>query len=164
MEVNRANSSLKVVRGTRECRKVTKGRSYAEVVGPKKNQAFDCYPCSESLARVPNWLKDAVIVLEAQTSGSDDGTLNSMNKKFSARSMVRPKVESKKEKQASEVGEKNVTVVGEGKDVSASVCRSSLSASMLIPKTLPYPANFGLEALRGHMESEGDGLRPWVYI
>ena len=30
--------------------------------------------------------------------------------------------------------------------------------SMLIPKTLPYPVNFGLEALSGHMESEEEGV------
>jgi hypothetical protein len=37
VEVSKANSSLRVVRGTRECRKVTEGRSYAEVAGLKKN-------------------------------------------------------------------------------------------------------------------------------
>jgi hypothetical protein len=47
-------------------------------------------------------------MLEAQAGGFDEGTLNSMNKKFLARSVDGPKAKSMKEKQASEIGEKNV--------------------------------------------------------
>jgi hypothetical protein len=43
VEVSRANSSLRVVRETRECKKVTVRRSYAEVAGLSKNQAIDCF-------------------------------------------------------------------------------------------------------------------------
>ena len=119
MEVSRANSFFRVTRETRECRMVTEGRSYAVVAGLRKNQVVNYYnPCTE----------------EAQAGGSND-----LNKKSSTRSTDGPKAESKKVKQASVAREEFLMAVGEDKDVDAPTCRSSLSASMLIPKTLPYP-------------------------
>jgi hypothetical protein len=58
-----------------------------------------------------------------------------------------------KEKQASAVGDEKHTVAVEGKDVGAPACSCSHSACLLIPKTLPYPVNPSLEALRRRKES-----------
>jgi hypothetical protein len=95
-------------------------------------------------------------VLEAQAGGSDDRTLNNMNKHSPVRLEDGPKTELRKETQVPVVGEENFAATGEGKVVDAPVCRCLLSVSSLFPKTLPYPTKSSLEALRGHMESEGD--------
>jgi hypothetical protein len=46
---------------------------------------------------------------------------------------------------------------GEGKDAGAPACSCSRAACSLVPKTLPYPENPGLEALRRRMKSVEDG-------
>jgi hypothetical protein len=55
------------------------------------------------------------------------------------------------------VGDEKYAVAGEGKDVGAPACSCSRSARLLVPKTLPYPANPGL-ALRRRKESVEVGL------
>ena len=82
MEVSSANSSLNGVRGTRVSRKVIDSRSYVEVTGQNKNQGVDCFLRPK--------------LLEAHSNGSDVGALISLNTYVPARSMVGPKVESKK--------------------------------------------------------------------
>ena len=46
----------------------------------------------------------------------------------------------------------------EGKDAGAPACSCSRVACSLVPKTLPYPENPGLEALRRRMKSVEYGL------
>jgi hypothetical protein len=93
------------------------------------------------------------IVMETQAGGFEVHTLKS---RYGPTRLVNgPKTESQKEKQMPMVGEGNFTAIGEGKNVSAPVCSGPLSAS--IPKTVPYPINPSVEALRGRFKSTGDG-------
>jgi hypothetical protein len=55
------------------------------------------------------------------------------------------------------VGDENYVEAGEGKDAGAPACGCSCAACSLVPKTLPYPENPGLEALRRRMKSAEDG-------
>jgi hypothetical protein len=122
MEVSRANSSLGVAKEKREYKKATVGRSYAEVV------------------------------MEAQAGGSEESTMNGRDNKPPARTADGLKTELMKEKQASMVRDERYTAAVEGKDVGAPACSCSRSACLLVPKTLPYPVNPGLEALRRRKE------------
>jgi hypothetical protein len=134
MEVKRANSSLNGDRGSRVFRKVTEEKSYAEATGKNRNQEVDCHPRPES--------SDSVV-----------GALIAP-----ATVVVGPEGTTKEIKQLSEVGELKIAADGEAKVVGLQACRSPRSASTLIPKTLPFRVNSGLEALSGRMESEGKGV------
>jgi hypothetical protein len=134
MEVKRANSSLNGDRGSRVFRKVTGEKSYAEVTGKNRNQEVDCHPRQESLDSVVGALIAPAAVV------------------------VGPEGTSKEIKQLTEVGELKSAADGEAKVVGPQACRSPRSASTLIPKTLPFRVNSGLEALSGRMESEGKGV------
>lgn len=128
------------------------------MAGLSKNPAEDCFnPCVELLARISKWLKDTLIVLEAQAGGSAKRTPNYMNNHSLARSGDGLMIGSKEEPQAPIEGEESFATAGEGKVVCVPACRCLPSAKSLLPKTLLNPAISGLEALNGHMESKGDG-------
>jgi hypothetical protein len=93
------------------------------------------------------------VVMKTQAGGFEVQTLKS--RYGPARLVNGPKIELQKEKQMPMVGEENFTAVGKGKNVGALVCSGPLLAS--IPKTVPYPTNTSVEALRGRFESAGDG-------
>jgi hypothetical protein len=125
--VSRANFSLGTAREKRECKKVTAGGSYAEVVS------------------------------ETQADGYEKNSMCSRDNNPPARPVDGPKAELMKEKRVLVVGDEKYAAAGEGKDAGAPACSCSRAACPLVPKTLPYPENPDLEALRRRMKSVEDG-------
>lgn len=68
VHVSRANASFRVVREVQESAMVTGRRSFAEVAGLMQNQSEECFNSFfELTARVPLWLKDVTVEMEAWT-------------------------------------------------------------------------------------------------
>jgi hypothetical protein len=123
MEMSRANFSLGAAKEKRENKKMTGGRSYAEVV---KN---------------------------TQEGGSVENSMNGRNNKQPVRIPDGPKTELMEGKQTAVMGDEKAAVDGESNDVGAPVCSCSRAARLLVPKTLPNPENPGWEALKRRKES-----------
>jgi hypothetical protein len=82
---------------SQECKKVSDRRTYTEVVGLSQNPVEDYFNSfSEPIARVPKWLKDALVELEVQARESEKYALSCKNAHFPARFGKGLMVESKK--------------------------------------------------------------------
>jgi hypothetical protein len=154
VEVRRANSSLPVVREVKEYTKVTRRRSFAEVVGLSQNSVDDCFNAfSESIARVPLWLKDASTEMEAQKC---------KNTQFLVRLGVGSMAQSKKlivpvKKIEESVKEDESFVSTSVEDTGRIlVCRLVTPVNSLVPMVLSHPSKL-VERLKGLEESNGYG-------
>jgi hypothetical protein len=98
----------------------------------------------------------AEVVMDNQADGYEVYTLKNRRNKATVSSADGSMTEPKKELQVSVMGKEHAAVAGDGTNGGMPACGGSLTAS-LFPKTLPKSVNSGMEALKGRMESAGNG-------
>jgi hypothetical protein len=98
----------------------------------------------------------AEVVRDNQADGYEVCTLKNRHNKAPVSSVDGSMTEPKKVMQASVLEKESAAVVGDGSSVGLPVCGGSLTASLL-PKNLSKPVFSGMEALKGRMESAGNG-------